>query len=682
MLYENLTEKRTDPLTGEKEANPVTGDTGPGTGLQDLLPLPAEDAQDILQSKKAFDKSAGGLEDGHTLSHALATEDHKLKGAAQLKTEKEVSNLGWNEPKREIAAPLVGGIDNEELWLLVRRFNKQIIHTKAVFTPVPGGLDLNTAEEEEFSPDKMRANIERLYTTVVVGILAAVKHIARLRSWREKERTAWFAGVYFVAWLFDFIMPLITGVIIALIVHPPTRELLFPPAPIALVDSKTGGVQKPWAGTVGSKDSATGAPENHKGEAVEQEADNLVHGLAELAVSSAAGKHPAGDVQDKTKKPMELAMWAKLRPVMQVIGNISDNWERLANALSPTPPFPKDTHRLRLAILVTPLFGASLFVTSYMFVKSLTFFLGFGMFGDPVVRPGVEYLNRVIPDWQKLLELRNTLLKGVPTNAQLTLTLLRIGEANKAPLPPVPRVIEQPVQDPANGPAPLDSEAQMRAEAAAHPLEASPSELDEAAHTDPKDDLRDAGFDVDSHPKNKQTKKSHKVLGWIKNVTAGVVHTGGATDHVRAKLGAHHAKDRLGVVPPKDEIPVSGPVRFDCRYEGKKGHCYISTAATIPSVAFVAKKDDSGTTVIAGKEREDLKPMWTVAVADIMELKKVGGYGWKAKIVVDWSMEREVKDGLEIVTMEGKRFRVTACPLRDELFNRLVAMGGQRWEAW
>lgn len=124
MLDENLTEKRADPLTGEKEENPITGDTGPGTGLKDLLPLPAENAQDILQSKKAFDKSAGGLEDGHTLSHALATEDHKLKGAAQLESEKEVRNLGWNEPKQEIAAPLVGGIDNEELWLLVRRFNK------------------------------------------------------------------------------------------------------------------------------------------------------------------------------------------------------------------------------------------------------------------------------------------------------------------------------------------------------------------------------------------------------------------------------------------------------------------------------------------------------------------------------------------------------------------------------
>lgn len=124
MKDENLNEKRQDPVTGEKQENPITGETGPGTGLRDLLPLPAENAQDIFQSKKAFDKSAGGIEDGHTIGHELATEDHRLKGAAQLESEKEVRNLGWNEPKQEIAAPLVGGIDNEELWMLVRRFNK------------------------------------------------------------------------------------------------------------------------------------------------------------------------------------------------------------------------------------------------------------------------------------------------------------------------------------------------------------------------------------------------------------------------------------------------------------------------------------------------------------------------------------------------------------------------------
>jgi hypothetical protein len=40
-------------------------------------------------------------------------------------------------------------------------------HLKEITYPVPGGLDLNIADEEEFSPDKLRANVERLYMTVV-----------------------------------------------------------------------------------------------------------------------------------------------------------------------------------------------------------------------------------------------------------------------------------------------------------------------------------------------------------------------------------------------------------------------------------------------------------------------------------------------------------------------------------
>ena len=68
-------------------------------------------------------------------------------------------------------------------------------HVKAIPNPVPGGLDLNIADEEEFSPDKLRANIERLYMTVIVGILGVVKHIGRLRSWRQTRRTAGFASV-------------------------------------------------------------------------------------------------------------------------------------------------------------------------------------------------------------------------------------------------------------------------------------------------------------------------------------------------------------------------------------------------------------------------------------------------------------------------------------------------------
>lgn len=254
-------------------------------------------------------------------------------------------------------------------------------HVKEYVHPPPGNLDLNVADDEEFSPDKLRANIERLYMTVGLGMMGFFKQIVRLRSWRERNRTACFCTVrityhllhiwilkssqgYFVAWLFDFIVPALTTVILVLIVYPPAREVMFPPAPLALVDSKTGGVQKPRAGVLGSTDTATGAPENHKGEAAEAEASNFVNSIAHVALASASGKHPQDDPppdegaahdsvpdpaavalsassarasaqgtnvsaeHDKTKVPMETAMWTKMRPIMHGLADVSDTWER------------------------------------------------------------------------------------------------------------------------------------------------------------------------------------------------------------------------------------------------------------------------------------------------------------------------------------------------------------------
>ena len=68
-------------------------------------------------------------------------------------------------------------------------------HVKEVTTPVPGNLDLNIADEDEFSPDKLRSTIERLYMTIGIGLMGFGKHIVRLRSWNEKRRTAGFATV-------------------------------------------------------------------------------------------------------------------------------------------------------------------------------------------------------------------------------------------------------------------------------------------------------------------------------------------------------------------------------------------------------------------------------------------------------------------------------------------------------
>lgn len=583
-------------------------------------------------------------------------------------------------------------------------------HVKEYPYPLPGKLDLNIADEEEFSPDKLRANIERLYMTVVIGLMGFGKHIMRLRSWRETRRTSYFCAAYFIAWLFDFLVPAFLSMIVALIVYPPCREILFPPAPLALVDAKTGGVQKPKAGVLGSTDSATGAPEQHKGEAVEQEATNFVNSIATVALTSVSGKHPQNDpphaedggpgdsvpdptamavnagearnkVQgkpaghDKTKVPMETAIWNKMRPLMHGIADISDTWERFGNALDPTPPFPRELYRLRIAALVVPLLAASFFITSYMVVKGTTFGIGFGFFGDPIIMRGLEYLNSHFPKWQKLLELRNTVLKGVPTNAQLTVTLLRIGEANKAPLPPPPHPGMAPPDD-----APVEiTEEDLKAAGADVPLNATEEEIQAAIQPDPSVAAETAGSDVDASKSSKHGKGGSKILSAFKGTIKGTVDTVLGADHVKAKAGSEASKQRLGVIPSSKDNKLSGPVDFKCRFHGKKGHAYITTKATIPCVGFSLDKS------IANKEgtlNDELHPVWTVAVADIKEMKKIGGLGWKAKLVVGWALDREVADGLEIIDKQGNSRIITAMTLRDELFNRLVAMGGQKWEAW
>ncbi len=341
--------------------------------------------------------------------------------------------------------------------------------------------------------------------------------------------------------------------------------------------------------------------------------------------------------------------------------------------LDPTPPFPKNKYHIRLASIFAPLLLVSLFVTSYMFMKGVTFGVGFGFFGDPVFSRGFALLNRKFPHWQKLLELRNTLLKGVPTNAQLTITLLRIGEANKAPLPPPPHVDGPPPEKPVE-----ISEEELRATGADWPLNATQEELDEAMAHDPTVPHETGGEDIDK-AKSKHGKKGSKIVNFFRGTVKGGVETSLGADKLKAAVGHERAKNRLGAVPPKNVDLTSGPVEFKARHDGKKGHVYIATKATIPCIAY---STDKTIETIGTVDREDLHPLWSIPVGDISEMRKVGGFGWKAKLVIGWAMGREVADGLVITDRRGNVTRLTAMPLRDELFNRLVAMGGQKWECW
>ena len=91
-----------------------------GVAYQDLLPVP--DTEAVTNPSKH--ETARVLHEGPTARHALATSPTEEPGLVQQDHDEEVKDLGWNEPKEAIPAPLVGGMENEDLWVLVRRFDK------------------------------------------------------------------------------------------------------------------------------------------------------------------------------------------------------------------------------------------------------------------------------------------------------------------------------------------------------------------------------------------------------------------------------------------------------------------------------------------------------------------------------------------------------------------------------
>ncbi|KAH8424100.1 uncharacterized protein LDX57_001857 [Aspergillus melleus] len=667
------------------------------TGKTKPLKAPTDRSNDDEEFTEQKDIKA----DSPTDSHLLSQLEQDEKGLAEKAgITQDVSDIGWGQSHDDFEERIVSGLSNQDLWMLIRRFNKQIYYVKALPEAPLQNLDLVRFEDEQFSPDKLRATLERFYTTIVVAMASFFKHIARLRSWKETHRTSAFCAVYFVAWVLDILAPTFFCFLLALAIYPPCRTKLFPPAPIALVDVNTGGVQKPAANVLGSHDSITGAPEKLKGEAAEQEATNMITSVASVAVGSIAGKHDQGtpedapleasvpdatdiisdtaDAQatahgqvpeeshDKTRQPMKEKVLNGANDLMRILSDIIDTYEKLGNALSPTSPFPTFRPFVRFAIVLSSAVLISSVISSYMFVKGGTFVVGFAFFGDPLFWHVTAYLDRRYPGWKKLLQLQNSLLKGIPTNAQLTLTLLRIGEANAAPLPPPPD--NSQIKAPSH-PASLHAEDLS--------LGVSDDEIHQAASQSAQQ----------LHQEEKQPEKSQKswisgVIGFFRGTTATGIQSKLAVDRVRAAVGSGHAKTRIGVLHRKGVTTTpSGPVEFDARYKGKRGALIIDSSLETPVLYFTTDATAQLDPRLSSRGKGAV--LFAIPVTEIQEMRKIGGLGWKGKIVAGWAMgSKEVVDGLIIVGKEPKQtYRLTAMRMRNQLFNRLVAIDGQVWES-
>ncbi|KAF5530920.1 hypothetical protein FPHYL_14000 [Fusarium phyllophilum] len=605
--------------------------------------------------------------DGSTALHTSVQHEPLRHDAAEKVKEDgipnpaEVQDVGWDDDQIRPEDYALDGIKNEDIWLLVRRFNKRVFHLKHAPNHSEDEMDFNVAEEEQFSPNKLRAQIERLYMGAILGFIMFRQHLSRIQSWREPRRTTCFCLVYLAAWYFDFLMPTLLTGLMAILLSPKFRNTLFPPCPPALVHYQGGHLIKPAAGILGTVDTATGAPESLKGETLEREASNFATGLVALSINIFVDKDPQHDESqrgggktvnlpdprslatriatakdiaagvekpswDKSKSPMQELMWSQMRPLMHWVCRFCDVWERSA--------------------------------------KVVTLGLGVGFFGSIFLRNSYGWLKH---------NMERIVFRGIPTDSQLTIALLRQGERNKAPLPPSP----EPNGPPFDEPLVLDGDV-LSASAGDRPVGASTEEIRKAAQEEPAV-VRDTGGDDHEYPAHESGgKRRGKLLGIVKPVVQAAAKTVIGVNKIRAKTGTVSAKNRVGAASTREEPSIAGPVEFTCRWQGEKGFVYLTTDADSPSLCFskrsVGDSDDSGF--------HEILPTWTIPVNGITTLNKYSGYGAKAKLLAGWALESEITDGLEIAESDGQSYLITAMARRDQLFNRLCAIGDQKWEIW
>ncbi|KAN0119385.1 Protein of unknown function (DUF3292) domain containing protein [Hyaloscypha variabilis] len=628
-------------------------------------------------------------------SHDLAIGDHEIKGEAQEQpisnSGAELQDLGWHKDLADIP-PLIGGVANGKLFALIRRFNKDVFDVRAVPVGNTSALDLTEAWDDDHSTDKITLHLQRFYLSVVLGLASFAKQMSRLRSWNERSRTTAFCIAYILAWVFNLLIPLGLVGLLVIVGSEKARNILFPPAPLALVHLSTGELQKPQAGQLGSIDTLTGAPEKAEREAREEEAanfvDNFRHIIARavgmhenkdgegdpleskvpkslrkviksVKTAGSAPGHAASDAEENmTQKPMEEMLWDNVQPraiepifknMPHVIGEIVDNWERFANAISPTRPFSRLPF-LRIEGALSLLFLTSLFVPQYVVYKGTGLVIGFGLFGDPVISACFRWLTESFP---------SNILRGVPTNNQLTLTLLRIGEVHNSPLPPVPPTKSTDDNNPHH--VHIDQ----------IPLNASHHDFVQAIEPSP---MPKTDGNQSSSPDNSNSKGT---------ASKATVEAKLVVDHARAVVGSSKAQGHLGVLPKKKTLIYAGPGEFKARFEGKKGWLYLtsettsSTNPTRPRLIFVTEDPRNQKSEVHASEES--KTLCSIALQDIYRLKRATAFINKpVKKAASWSEDTELLASLEIENERGGTIRFTAIPERDALFNRLIALGNQR----
>ncbi|KAJ9095999.1 hypothetical protein QFC21_005362 [Naganishia friedmannii] len=378
--------------------------------------------------------------------------------------------------------------------------------------------------------------------------------------------------------------------------------------------------------------------------------------VARRPMSEKERKHAEG----KDAKAKRDAVIGKYTKIMQdVTGDMADLSECLANALSPPRPYPPNIARFKLAgAILGPLFILTAIVPAWIWHRAMSFLLGAAFFGQPLIDRGLAWFVKAVPDWKEKLDLRNSLLSGVPTNDQLVLHLLRVGERMNHPIPRPPPP----------------------------PLAGSPKEAIKDTGPDPDSELvDDAGNAIDVDDLSTKDKIAHKskskLVNSFKAVSKRVAAIGAdvTVDGVRKKVGTKVDRVIFGDVLADDAYP--------CKLRSKPGHIIIRPMSAYGPATLVFEP-------LVGP------PVFERAIDDIVEVKKGGVsmpravLGWASGADIESQtlivrlkneFEKQVSEIAEDVkgmqVQDGDIYELNQVVRREQLFNRLISMGNQRWES-
>lgn len=390
---------------------------------------------------------------------------------------------------------------------------------------------------------------------------------------------------------------------------------------------------------------------------------------------------------------------------------------------------------------------AAPFVTPALVVRGLTFILGIVLFGWPLVSTAlvrsVSYLNTSHPGWTQALDPRHHILRGVPTNAQLTITLLRVAEAQRAPIPPPPANAPGPSDDPYATEFAQDEESADETDTEDDQNLPSPppppeqltttAEADEEYHANRTAEQKDehaaqtsAAAETNDTPTMK-SKMAHKAKGAMARVLRKSARVTGKTvehgrhasavvqDHIPGK-DSSNAGMAAGTVPletvdMKTRPMRDGPDSFAARHHGRRGHVVLTSgtvkflpAATKARLAMLVPGHGGGGLGAdeAPGEDTDGAPTAAIALIDVVDIRKVGGPSTAGELLAGAVEDNTegggaggaghgfgggygIPGGLVITDRWNHAEAFTTIDRRDELFDRLVAASPVRWEigsAW